>query len=122
MTNNDAGLKFLNEISEINGVSMYWKMEGREAVPATVMEWANMYEDGEGRTIARDKLLDGGELVTCFMGVDHTGLSCIRGNASLAELFGTAHFDKDGGMIHEINYHTLEQAEQGHVKRMEKLK
>ncbi len=81
----------------------------RNGCPISLREWARKFEDIEGRTIARDRLPDGSELVTMWLGL-------VDGTIDGARLFGTA---VRGSSIEELDtYDSEDEALDGHRRHL----
>jgi hypothetical protein len=60
----------------LRGRAMYYNRDGTPMTgPDATLEWAKMFEDGEGRKVAVDKTLYGERLSTVFLGLDHSFMS-----------------------------------------------
>lgn len=89
-------------------------LDGHELRPATDgVAWARWFEAAD-RTVARTKLLDGSELSTVFLGIDHS-----FGHGPPL-LFETAHFAIRTADILQ-RYSTWAEAEEGHARWLERL-
>ena len=94
---------------------MYYVLEGKETKRASdVIEWGKMI-DYANRQVARDRIADGIEVSTVFLGLDH------RYGDGPPVLFETLVFggESDGEMM---RYSTWEEAEIGHKEMVERVR
>ena len=95
-------------------MSDYYKLWGREAVPATMKEWSSSYEQQNMRRVGFYK--DGDLVVsTVFLGMDH---SFGFGPPMIFETLT----QRVGGEENMVRYSTWKQARAGHHAMVRKLK
>jgi hypothetical protein len=85
---------------------MYYRLEGHEAVPCTLMEWERWFEDAD-RIVEVTMLADDVCVSTVFLGLDHNW------REGPPDIFETMIFG--GPLDHEqARYTTWDEAEIGH--------
>ena len=95
-------------------MSEYYKLWGREAIPATVHEWARSYEHKDMRRVGMYK--DGDLMVsTVFLGLDHSF------GSGPPMIFETL-VRRGKGEDDMVRYSTWKQARAGHHAMVRKLK
>lgn len=103
-------------------MNMYYKLEGKQILPLNnVIEWAEWFEKaGKDRVVGHEKLPDGSEVSTVFLGIDHSPIQRTlelpqEVNPSVYHplIFETMVF---GGPFdgHQCRYHTWDEAYLGH--------
>jgi hypothetical protein len=103
-------------------MAMYYKLEGHETVPATVHEFAELYENPTLRQVG-DTMLKDYRISTVFLGVDHGSIN--GENPILFETMVFYHGDgeDDLGLNHEQErYSTWDEAEAGHKRWVEEVR
>lgn len=94
-------------------MNLYFKLQGKEVVPATREEFAESYENPDKRIIKQTKI--GKALVsTVFLGLDHS-FGCGYGI-----FFETMIFE--GPSEYQVRHRTYDDAEKGHDEACAELK
>ena len=91
---------------------MHYDMDGN---PISLMHWAKLFENTDGRRIGYTKLPQGGHVSTVWLGIDHSF------GGSVPLIFETIVFDADTTNENDMErYSTRAQAEAGHKAMVEK--
>ncbi len=96
-------------------LGVHYVLDGHTLVPASLMAWAAMFEDLDGRRVAWTELTQEIAVSTVFLGLDHSF------GAGPPILFETmiVGLSADGGWAHQHRYATWDEAERGHELAVE---
>lgn len=103
----------IDKIQMINGVSYYWKLDGKTPVPATIREMGEQYEKPDSRRIGSGDV-NGYSISTVFLAMNHR-----FGGEGPPILFETMIFPKTKGRPledYQVRYETYDEALAGHLK------
>lgn len=50
----------------------YYRLAGREAIPCTLLEWADSFKVSKGHVVAQQEVRPGVRVSTAFLGLDHS--------------------------------------------------
>lgn len=98
----------------------YWDKESK---PLTVLQWGRLFEDPAYRRIGHTEIDDFGFVSTIWIGLDHDFTSGLLDPHKPPLIFETMSFEHgDGNGIGQIRYRTLEAAQRGHAREVERVR
>jgi len=89
--------------------------DGNVSLCEDILEWGKSFEDDSLRVVKQDQVGDF-QISTIFLGSDH------RFDEDVPILFETKVFDKDGNDVGFVRYPTKQEALEGHIDMVQRIK
>ena len=97
---------------------LYFRRDGTPYPPgdAGLWEWCDDFAKEELRIVRQDKLPDGTEISTIWLGIDHDHHATMHGLPHLPLMFETMVWGPDGNIALQMRYRSENDAIAGHME------